>query len=425
MALTLHEQLKPQAPSFSKVYKKYKPMLELVKILIGNIPNADPILEIWPTGFKTYNLLVPNLLNLPNSLFGSKSIKTAMGLAMYRSSMAAGCMYCSAHTCSFALRRGISEHVITGNYNAKESAIVSFSEKLSSIPIKIIKEDYNRLVKYFTPKEIETITMSVVLMGFLNKFMDAFGTQLEQEVINDVANLISPFGWETGKHLTGEMIIDKGAKPPKKDNLLTYIKIIRLAPGAVSLESSWNKGVPNSYELASTYLKSKTGHDFPILQKVKSKKIIKALTIVLRDNLSYETTVMGLETKLLCGLLYSIIIENKYLIEASELLLKNTGLTISEELVLALKEFALKETPDTAQDCKTVLAQLSQELSMSKETTAALILAKGASYSPAQINESILKEVAPICKGEAIVEMITWISILQALHRLESYMSLI
>ncbi|MEM6399307.1 MAG: hypothetical protein AAF757_22530, partial [Cyanobacteria bacterium P01_D01_bin.116] len=88
---TLANQLLPWSVDFSRLHQKYSPLLNLVKLLIGVIPNCDPILEIWPVGFRTYNLLVPNLFNLPISLIDRKSNKALLGLAMYSASQTAQC----------------------------------------------------------------------------------------------------------------------------------------------------------------------------------------------------------------------------------------------------------------------------------------------------------------------------------------------
>jgi hypothetical protein len=101
-ASTLAWELRGATVDMTELDKTYKPMLKLVRELIGVVPNCDSFLEIWPAGFRTYNLLVPNLLNLPASLMGQGAPKDLVGLAMYVSSRAAECMYCSAHTCSFA-----------------------------------------------------------------------------------------------------------------------------------------------------------------------------------------------------------------------------------------------------------------------------------------------------------------------------------
>ena len=78
--------------SFDELGETYKPDLAIVRELIGAVPNCDNHLEIWPPGFRTYNLVVPNFLNLPGSLLGQGAPKDLVGLAMYASSRAASCM---------------------------------------------------------------------------------------------------------------------------------------------------------------------------------------------------------------------------------------------------------------------------------------------------------------------------------------------
>lgn len=154
MAKTLAESLKPASVDWNTLHNKYNPLLNLVRELIGIIPNCDPTLEIWPPGFRTYNLLVPNMFNLPNTLFGSKSFKAAMGLAMYASSKAA-CSYCTAHACSFALRRGTRTEAITGSRTAKEQAIVTLAERLAHIPSGLTLADVEAVKQHFKPAETE------------------------------------------------------------------------------------------------------------------------------------------------------------------------------------------------------------------------------------------------------------------------------
>ncbi|MEO1005243.1 MAG: hypothetical protein AAFW67_05190, partial [Cyanobacteria bacterium J06638_38] len=67
---TIAQQLKSSEIDFETLHKNYHPMLGLVRELIGVVPNCDKLLEIWSPGFRTYNLIVPNFLNLPFSLFG-------------------------------------------------------------------------------------------------------------------------------------------------------------------------------------------------------------------------------------------------------------------------------------------------------------------------------------------------------------------
>ncbi len=136
---TLLKLVKPGAVPFEVLHERYGGLLELVRTLIGVVPNCDPYLEIWPPAFRTYNVLVPNFLNLPFTVWGIGAPKELLGLAMYAASRTAGCMYCSAHTCSFALRRGAAPDKVAGaggedlsGLSAPERAAVAVARALSS-----------------------------------------------------------------------------------------------------------------------------------------------------------------------------------------------------------------------------------------------------------------------------------------------------
>jgi len=87
----------------------YGSVLEIVQLLLGVVPTCDMLLEIWPPAFHAYNVIVPNFLNLPALLLGVGTRPSSLiTLAMYVSSRAAECAYCSAHCCTFAMRRGVA-----------------------------------------------------------------------------------------------------------------------------------------------------------------------------------------------------------------------------------------------------------------------------------------------------------------------------
>ena len=92
---TLYKHLVPRAPSFFDLHKQYDPILQSIKLLIGTVPNCVTVLEMYPAAFKSYNMLIGNLLNMPFSLFGNPNKKRLMGLALYTSSASAGCNYCT------------------------------------------------------------------------------------------------------------------------------------------------------------------------------------------------------------------------------------------------------------------------------------------------------------------------------------------
>src|SRR5829696_6494462 len=101
---TLVPLLRDQMVPWETLEERHRAMLELVRLLLGVVPNCDQYLEIWPPAFRTYNVMVPNFLNLPAPVFGMGGAPgEVVGLGMYVSSRVAECSYCTAHSCSFAL----------------------------------------------------------------------------------------------------------------------------------------------------------------------------------------------------------------------------------------------------------------------------------------------------------------------------------
>src|ERR1700681_4896116 len=129
---TLARSLQPSAVNLSQLGREYRPLLQLVRLVIGIVPNCDSLLAIWPPGFRSYNLLVPNLLNLPFSIWGWGPPVVPLGLALYTASWTARCSYCTAHTCSFTLRRGGPPEMLRGSRSPAESAAVAAGEALRS-----------------------------------------------------------------------------------------------------------------------------------------------------------------------------------------------------------------------------------------------------------------------------------------------------
>ena len=423
MTKTLSEGLKSSSVNWETLHKNYNPLLNLVRELIGIIPNCDPVLEIWPPGFRSYNLLVPNMFNLPETIFGSKSFKASMGLAMYASSKAS-CAYCTAHTCSFALRRGARTEAINGQRTEKEQAVVNMAEKLADIPSSLTMADVEAIRQYFSPVETEWLVYAISMMGFLNKFMNAMGIELEQEAINDTAELFSGTGWEAGIHaLNGFTVTKPGAI--QRDNLLTYMRVIRQAPGAVRWEKKWTANVPSAYNTASEYLKQHTGYSFPILKPIKEKRVIRTLTTILRDNLNKESSVTGLKIKMYAGYIFSALVGNDIIVSEMKNLAVYWASELNSEKFELLNEISRMEIPADNISCENMMAALQQQLSLTSKEAATILLAISASYSPAQIDDAITETVLKHMEPAAIVETIAWLSVLQLLNRLSSYYVLV
>jgi hypothetical protein len=375
--------LKADAVPFATLRARYGGLLELVRALIGVVPNCDPYLEIWPPAFRTYNVMVPNFLNLPPLIWGMGAPRDVVGLAMYASSRAAGCAYCSAHTCSFALRRGaLAEKVAQAagddlaGYTRAERAAVAMARALSSVPTSFEASQREELAASLSRADAEWILLSVAMMGFLNKFMDALGVELEGTTVQEVRGVIATSGWSSGKHGDGDAGPD--GVPPPPDGVATRLGILRFAPGALALDRRWTAGVPDRWPRVGDFLRERTGHDFPVLSRLTHRRAIRALATMLRDNLDAKTSVVGVARKLEAGNVYARAVGNG----ALEAQLRKLGTAERDARVEAL--------------------------------------ARAIAPSPAIVDQGVV-DVCRDLPPAAIVEIVTFVSVVQLWHRVETF----
>jgi alkylhydroperoxidase family enzyme len=437
---TLAEAIYGSRIGFDDLHKNYRPMLRMVDQLIGVVPNCDPYLEIWPTGFRTYNLLVPNLLNIPGSLLGQGAPKDMVGLAMYVSSRAADCMYCSAHTCSFALRRGTTPEALVGDYSPSEAAVAAVAEGMSRVPDALLPSVINEARKYLDESDLEWVVLSAALMGFLNKFMDTMGIELEQSAIDDVSDLITDTGWSSGKHAWSAEDIDgfgvddaQGsplgatlpAAPPApseheptrrsfrdvpKDSVGTYLRVLRAAPGAIRKDRQWKKGMASSPAEALLQLEDRLGTAYSTLGQLTHGRAVQAIATVVRDNLDAGTTTLGLSTKCLIALVYARVVGNDHLTAEAIQMAERLAPELHPTTVAAVGRFA-----DTPADRAALPAGLSVV------EAAAVLLARSAAPSPSEVNQITIDTATHYLSPQQIVEAVVWLSVQQLLHRLYVY----
>jgi alkylhydroperoxidase family enzyme len=422
---TLARSLRSAAVDFSRLSREHGPLLQIVRLLIGVVPNCDPILAIWPTGFRTYNLLVPNLLNLPFSVWGFGPPSVTLGLALCAASRAAQCAYCTAHTCSFTLRRGSSREKLAGILIPSERAAVIAAEGLASIPCTFTPEHREELLRHFSPAHAERIALGVALMGFLNKFMDAVGVDLEEAAVHEVAAALQPTGWTPGKHEvrdTPKNDPELQARPSGPDTLATKLSIVRYLPAAIRLEESWTRGVPSRWPAVGIWLKAATGHDFPVLAKVRSRRSVRAIATVLRDNLTASDSRLGLFLKALAGLVYASVAGNETLAREARGLAVWESPSVDGKTLDTIASFAAEPFDFEESEMARDLARLEALPGISREAALALLLAKAISPSPARIPAPLIVRVSEALSPEAQVELVVWVAVQQMLHRLESYL---
>lgn len=422
---TLAQALRPAAVDFSRLHDEYGPLLRLVRMLIGVVPNCDRVLAIWPAGFRTYNLLVPNLLNLPFSVWGFGPPVVTLGLSLCAASRMAQCAYCTAHTCAFTLRRGSPPEKIAGQLTPSERAAVEVAEALARIPCALTPDVRSELLRHFSPMDAERIALGVSLMGFLNKFMDALGIDLELASVEEVAAILHPVGWTPGKHcVSPEQPADPSLHPLPggADTLASKLGIVRHLPAALRLEQGWVQGAPARWPAVGIYLKERTGHDFPLLAKVRSRRAVRAIATVLRDNLNEAESRLGVRVKHLAGLIYATLVEDEPLAREARLLAAQTNPPVGSETLDEVARFAAEPLDLTESGISGALSRLASLPELDTTAALALVLAKAVSPSPARVPERLITRVADGISPEAQVELVVWISVQQMLHRLGCFL---
>jgi alkylhydroperoxidase family enzyme len=418
---TLIRSLRPAAVDFARLRQEYGPMLQIVRLLIGVVPNCDPVLAIWPMGFRTYNLLVPNLLNLPFSVLGFGPPAVTLGLALYAASQTAQCAYCTAHTCSFTLRRGSPPEKLTGALTPAESAAVAVAEALARIPCDLTADQRRDLLRHFSAADAERIALGVAMMGFLNKFMDAVGIDLEEAAVEEVSTVLASTGWAPGKHEVCSLQTEDpslAARPGGRDTLITKLALLRLVPAAIRLDRSWTRGVPSRWPAVGAWLKDATGHDFPLLAKVRSGRAVRAIATVLRDNLSAADSRLGLPVKALASLVYATVVGDAALAGEARGLTVQASSSVDERTLDAVARFAAE--PDDGG--LGALARLEALPGLGRDGALALLLAKAVSPSPAQVPAPLAALAATALSPEAQVELVVWVPVQQMLHRLGCFL---
>jgi len=126
----------------------------------------------------------------------------------YISSYTAGCNYCQAHTIRAAERYGaeaaqlenIWEYKTHPAFSDAERVALDFALAASVIPNAVTDEIAEALRKHWDEGEIVEILGVVALFGFLNRWNDSMGTQMETGAVESGEKFLKEKGWSVGKH---------------------------------------------------------------------------------------------------------------------------------------------------------------------------------------------------------------------------------
>ena len=183
-----------------------KELQELIKFYdetLGFCPNSVKTMHHRPRIALAF--IEMNKAVMENKGNVSSALKRMIG---YISSNAAGCRYCQAHTIRAAERYGaekeqmenIWEYKTHPAFSEAERVALDFALTSSSIPNLVDDTIAENLRKYWTDGDIVEMLGVISLFGYLNRWNDSMGTEMENGAVESGEKYLAKKGWNIGKH---------------------------------------------------------------------------------------------------------------------------------------------------------------------------------------------------------------------------------
>ena len=183
--------------------KDLQKLIEFYNETLGFCPNSIKTMHHRPR--IAYAFIEMNKAVMENKGRVTSALKR---LIAYVSSNATGCRYCQAHAIRAAERydasaeqlQNIWEYKSHPAFNDAERAALDLSIAASIIPNSVTDEIAENARKYWDEGEIVEIMGVIALFGYLNRWNDSMGTQMEEGAIESGKQHLTGDGWEVGKH---------------------------------------------------------------------------------------------------------------------------------------------------------------------------------------------------------------------------------
>lgn len=212
---TLEYALRPHAVSREEMVRRYRPVMMMVRQILGVVPHAMGYFEIWPPAFTTYSVLVPSFLDIPRCDLGRGIAPELRSLVLYIASRSYGCSYCSAHAAgvgtvfrgpggSLARNQQALEAESCGLFSASDIAAINYATGAAKLPAEITLELRVELARHHSEEHEEAIVLAATLMGFLNTAMDSLGMVLEWKVLEAAQQYLTPSEWTPARNYVEE-----------------------------------------------------------------------------------------------------------------------------------------------------------------------------------------------------------------------------
>ncbi|WP_047548912.1 carboxymuconolactone decarboxylase family protein [Psychroserpens sp. Hel_I_66] len=170
---------------------------------LGFCPNSVLTMQRRPAISKAF-------INLNKAVMANEGRVTSALKRMiaWVSSNATGCRYCQAHAIRAAERYGAEQEQLDNIWDYRthsafseaERAALDFSLAASQVPNAVNADIKERLYKHWNEGEIVEMLGVISLFGYLNRWNDSMGTDIEEGAVETGNQYLGKHGFEVGKH---------------------------------------------------------------------------------------------------------------------------------------------------------------------------------------------------------------------------------
>jgi uncharacterized peroxidase-related enzyme len=190
-------------PSTDQEDKNFLELIQFFNETLGFCPNSVKTMYHRPA--IAYAFIELNKAVMENRGRVTSALKRLIG---YVSSNVAGCRYCQAHTIRAAERYGAEAEKLENiwefrthpAFSEPERAALEFALASSTIPNGVDDHIAENLRQHWNEGEIVEILGVIALFGYLNRWNDSMGTELEKDAIESGEKFLKQSGWTAGKH---------------------------------------------------------------------------------------------------------------------------------------------------------------------------------------------------------------------------------
>ena len=178
-------------------FPEFEELFNLVESFMGYLPNAYLLMADKPDLMHAFAKMSASVFK--DDILDIQS-KQLIALA---SSLSAGCKYCQSHTSHGAERAGIPNEKIanilnyqtSSYYEPSEVALLDLAFASGEVPNKATKAHFDQLKEFYSKEQILEVVAVISFFGFLNRWNDTFGTEIEAVPANYLKNELKPSNW--------------------------------------------------------------------------------------------------------------------------------------------------------------------------------------------------------------------------------------